>query len=178
LAKEKPHWEHWGALICVFGGLALFFKDGLAGGAFLGDSIAIISGVLFGAQSVFLRMQKDGNPADAMLLAHVVNFALSIPFIFLYPPTLVASNLVPILYMGVIQIGCASLLFSYGIKRISAVQAMLTAMIEPILNPLWVLFITGEKPSPAAIVGGSVIITAVVASSLIGKRREMREVAA
>jgi drug/metabolite transporter (DMT)-like permease len=176
LIREKPHWEHWGALICVFGGLALFFKDSLSGGAFLGDSVAVLSGVFFGAHSVFLRMQKDGNPSDSMLLAHILNCALSVPFLFFYFPSLKASALAAILYMGIIQIGCASLLFSYGIKRISAVQAMLTAMIEPVLNPLWVLVVTGEKPSFSAITGGGIIVAAVIASSVIGKNRELRKI--
>jgi drug/metabolite transporter (DMT)-like permease len=175
LIKEKPHWEHWGALVCVFGGLALFFKDGLAGGAFLGDAVALLSGVFFGAHSVLLRMQKDGNPSDSMLLAHGLNFTLSLPFLFFYFPVFEAPALGAVLYMGIIQIGCASLLFSYGIKRVGAVQAMLTAMVEPVLNPLWVLVVTGEKPSVSAIMGGGIIITAVAASSLIEKNRELRK---
>jgi drug/metabolite transporter (DMT)-like permease len=175
LIKEKPHWEHWGALVCMAGGLALFFKDGLAGGAFFGDALALLSGVFFGAHSVFLRMQKDGNPSDSMLLAHGLNFTLSLPFLFLYFPSLETPATAAVLYMGVIQVGCASLLFSYGIKRVSAIQAMLTAMIEPVLNPLWVLVVTGEKPSFSALMGGGIIITAVVASSLIGKNRENRK---
>jgi drug/metabolite transporter (DMT)-like permease len=173
LIREKPHWEHWGALVCVFGGLALFFKDGLAGGAFLGDALALLSGVFFGAHSVLLRMQKDGSPADSMLLAHVLNFTLSVPFLVMYFPAFEAPALAAVLYMGTIQIGCASLLFSYGIKRVSAVQAMLTAMVEPVLNPLWVLVVTGEKPSVSALMGGGIIIAAVVASSVIGKNREL-----
>jgi drug/metabolite transporter (DMT)-like permease len=132
--------------------------------------------VFFGAHSVFLRMQKDGNPADSMLLAHVLNFALSIPFLFLYFPAFEAPAMAAVLYMGIIQIGCASLLFSFGIRRVSAVQAMLTAMIEPVLNPLWVLAITGEKPSFSAVLGGGIIIAAVVASSVIGKNRELRRI--
>jgi drug/metabolite transporter (DMT)-like permease len=175
LIREKPHWEHWGALVCVIGGLALFFKDSLAGGAFTGDSVALLSGVFFGAHSVFLRMQKDGNPSDSMLLAHVLSFTISIPFLFLYSPAFEAPVLAALLYMGIIQVGCASLLFSFGIKRVSAVQAMLTAMIEPVLNPLWVLFVTGEKPSFSALIGGGIIIAAVAASSVIGKNRESRK---
>jgi drug/metabolite transporter (DMT)-like permease len=77
-----------------------------------------------------------------------------------------------VLFMGTIQIGAASQLFSYGIKRITAVQAMLTAMIEPVLNPVWVLLVTGEKPSVSALIGGGIIIAAVVGSSLAGRRRE------
>jgi drug/metabolite transporter (DMT)-like permease len=74
--------------------------------------------------------------------------------------------------MGVFQIGLASLLFAYGIKRVTALQAMLIAMVEPVLNPVWVLLVTGERPAASAIAGGGIIVAAVAASSLIGKRRE------
>jgi drug/metabolite transporter (DMT)-like permease len=73
--------------------------------------------------------------------------------------------------MGTIQIGLASFLFAYGIKRVTAIHAMLTAMIEPVLNPVWVLLITGEKPVLSAIAGGGIVIAAVVFSSIIGRRR-------
>ena len=172
LIKEKPHWEQWGALILVIGGLILFFRDGLSSGAFLGDMIAIFSGIVFGANSVFLRMMKDGNPRDSMLMAHVITAFVSIPFIILYPPSLSVSTVLSILYMGLLQIGLASLLFAYGLKRISAIQAMIIAILEPVLNPLWVLIITGEKPSAAALTGGIIILTAILASSIIKRRRE------
>ena len=174
LIKEKPRWEHWGAMACIFAGFILFFRDSQGSGAFLGDSIAILSGLLFGLNSVLLRMQKDGNPADSMLLSHVVSFVISIPYIILYPPTLNATTVLPIVYMGIIQIGCASLLYSYGLKRISAVQAMLTSTIEPLLSPVWVLLFTGEMPSNSAFIGGSIILAAVIASSIIGKRRRVQ----
>ena len=167
LAKEKPNWEHWLALLFVMGGLLLFFRDGLSPGALYGNLLAIFSGILLGAHSVFLRMMKEGNPIDALLLGHVITAVLSVPFIFMYPPSLKASSLFSILFMGIFQMGLASLLFSNGIKRISAIQAMLTAIADPILNPVWVLLITGERPSIHALLGGAVIITAVVASSLI-----------
>jgi drug/metabolite transporter (DMT)-like permease len=172
LIREKPRWEHWGALAVVSGGLVLFLKDGIVSGNLLGDCIAVLSGVLFGAHSVFMRMQKDANPSDSMLLSHVINFGISVPFIMLYPPALSAAPVSAILFMGIMQIGLASTLFSYGIRRISAIQAMLTAMIESILNPVWVLLVTGEKPSASALAGGSIIVAAVALSSLIGWRRD------
>jgi drug/metabolite transporter (DMT)-like permease len=48
---------------------------------------------------------------------------------------------------------------------------MLTAAIEPVLNPLWVLAVTGERPGLSVIAGGGVIIGAVVFSALAGRRR-------
>jgi len=172
LNKEKPHWEQWGAMVLVIGGLLLFFRDGLSTGAFLGDGTAVLSGIVFGAFSVFMRMMKDSDPRDAMLLAHVINSVISLPFIILYPPSLSVPTILPIIYMGFLQVGVASLLFSYAIKRISAIQAMLTAIIEPVLNPLWVLLAIGEKPSLIALAGGAIIIVSIVTSSIIGKRRE------
>jgi drug/metabolite transporter (DMT)-like permease len=172
LAKEKPHWEHWAALVLVMGGLLLFFKGGLAGGSALGNGVAVLSGICFGANSAFMRMQKEGDPADSMLTAHIITAAFCVPFLFLFPPVPGAAAVGAVLFMGFIQIGTASLLFAYGIRRISAVQAMLTAMIEPVLNPLWVLLVTGEKPAPEALLGGGIIVAAVLFSSIIGKQRE------
>jgi drug/metabolite transporter (DMT)-like permease len=175
LIKDKPQWEHWLALGLVSGGLYLFFKDGLAGGAFWGDCLAVVSGIFFGANSVFLRKQKEGNPADTLLCSHIITALICLPFVATSPPVLTARSVCAILFMGIVQIGGASLLFAYGIKRVSAVQAMLTAMIEPILNPLWVLLVTGEKPAVSALIGGSVIVTAVFTSTFAGKSRERRE---
>ena len=52
---------------------------------------------------------------------------------------------------------------------------MLIATAEPILNPIWVFVIIGEKPSMTALAGGIIIIVAVVSSSLISNYREDRE---
>jgi drug/metabolite transporter (DMT)-like permease len=174
LAGEKPYGEHWAALGAVVIGLLLFLKDGLSGGSFLGDCIAVLSGIAFGIHSVFMRLQKEGNPADALILSHWITAAACIPFLFIAPPELTASHCLAIIFMGVIQIGAASLLFSYGIRRVRAVQAMLTAVVEPVLNPLWVLVVTGEKPGIPALFGGGIIITAVIASSLVGLKKKNR----
>lgn len=170
LIKEKPHWEHWGALVMVFAGLALFFRDGLDSGHFLGNALSVASGMAFGGHFVFMRMMKNGNPRDCLLLSHIITAVASVPFFFLFPPVLDASSVFYITFLGFIQSGAPSLFFAYGIKRVAAVQGILITTAEPILNPVWVLIVTGEKPSMTALAGGAIIITAVVASSVIGAR--------
>ena len=175
LIKEKLYWEHWGALVLVIAGLFIFFKDSLGGGTLAGDCIGVLSGICFGANSVCMRMQKEGNPADAMLLSHIFCAAVAVPFAFLYTPAFTAGSIGALLFMGTFQIGVASLLFAYGIKRVSAIQAMLTAVIEPVLNPLWVLLVTGEGPSLSALLGGGLILSAVLISSIMGKQRTLKK---
>jgi len=169
--KERPHWEHWLSLSLVCLGMFLVFSNGLSGGGFLGDCIALVSGVTFAANSVALRAHRESNPLDIMICAHIICAVFAFPFLFFFPPELNTGNILAILFMGIFQIGAASALFVYGIKRVRAVQAMLTASIEPVLNPVWVLLVTGEKPTRFVIAGGVIIISAIIFSSVISKRR-------
>ena len=169
--KEKPYWEHWTALVLVCFGMILVFGNALAQGSFLGDCLALVSGITFAANSIVLRRHKDGNPLDVMICAHILCVMYSVPFFFIYPPEMSVNSTLSILFMGFFQIGASTVLFVYGIKRVRAVQAMLTAAIEPVLNPVWVLVVTGEKPALLVIAGGVIIIAAVVLSSLVNKKR-------
>ncbi len=172
IAKERPQSEHWVAMGAIAVGLYVFFKNGLSGGSNLGNGIAVLSGITFGAYSVFMRLQKRGRPEDSVLLSHLFTALVCFPFLFVVPPTPTTLSIGAILALGILQIGLASLLFAYGIRRITAVQAMLTAVVEPVLNPVWVFMVTGEKPSSSAFLGGSIILTAVIASSIIGARKQ------
>ena len=169
--KEKPRWENWCALVLVSMGMFLVFSGGLESGSMAGNVLAVLSGIAFGANSVVLRAQKDNNPADIMIFAHLICVLCSIPFFILYPPDLTVKNCACMSFMGIFQIGIASALFAYGIKRISALQSMLISAIEPVLNPVWVLLVTGERPTSSALLGGTIILAAVVFSSTLSALR-------
>jgi drug/metabolite transporter (DMT)-like permease len=169
--RERPRWENWLALVMVSMGMFLVFSNGLAAGSLIGDMLALLSGITFAGNSIVLRKHKDDNPADILIFSHIICLIFSIPFFFLYPPTINVNNLLCIGFMGIFQIGMASALFAYGIKHIPAVQAMITAAIEPVLNPVWVLLAIGERPAFSAITGGAVILLAVLSSSTISALR-------
>ena len=171
ILKEKLYWEHLAALLMAGIGMLLFFGNSLGKGSLLGDCLALVSGISFGLNAVILRKAKEQNPADILLLSNILVALFSVPYFFLFVPSLSALNIFSISFLGIFQIGAASALFAYGIKRISAVQAILTATFEPVLNPVWVFLVTGEGPSFSAILGGCIIITAILVSSLISRRR-------
>jgi drug/metabolite transporter (DMT)-like permease len=159
-AKDKPRPENWFAMGAMCVGFIIFFKDGMTTGRYRGDILALLAGISFGAHSVFMRLQKEEHPLDSLLMSHILCVLIAIPLALKAPPRLSLSAVVAIIFMGTIQIGAASFFFSYGIQRISGMSAMLTAAIEPALNPVWVLLFTGEKPSPQAILGGCIILFA------------------
>ena len=177
LLKEKPKLENWIALLAVCCGMILFFMDSLGGGNLLGDIAAAIAGVTFAANIVLSRKQKDGSPVESLLLGHVFTAVIAGAISLFFPaPVLGPKALFAIAALGIVQIGLAALLFSYGIKRITALESILTAVIEPILNPLWVFLATGEAPSARSLAGGAVIITAVIGSSIVSVRRASKAV--
>jgi drug/metabolite transporter (DMT)-like permease len=59
------------------------------------------------------------------------------------------------------QIAIAYAIFSFGLKRVFAVEASIISMVEPVLNPVWVLIGYGEVPAVYAIAGGVIIISAI-----------------
>jgi len=165
--REKLRWEQWVTLGFVTAGMFLVVSNGLARGSMVGDIIALLSGIAFAANAVVLRLNKDKNPADILIYAHIICALFSLPFFFFHPPVMNTGNVFSILFMGIFQIGAASALFAYGIKRISAIQAMLICTIEPVLNPLWVFIVTGEQPTLMVIAGGCIIIAAIIFSSVV-----------
>jgi drug/metabolite transporter (DMT)-like permease len=172
LVAERPKIEQWLSLVFVAIGMAVFFMDSLAPGSDLGNLLAAVSGITFGLFSVFMRMQKSGSPLESYLLSHLLTVLIAIPFALTVPfPPIRAVALGSIAVLGVVQIGVSAILFSYAIKRVTAVQAMLLAVIEPLLNPVWVFLVTGERPGVNSFLGGAVIIAAVTASSIITVRR-------
>lgn len=60
--------------------------------------------------------------------------------------------------MGAVQLGAPYYLFSKGLQTVSLPEASLIALIEPVLNPLWVALIVGELPSTATVSGGTLIL--------------------
>jgi drug/metabolite transporter (DMT)-like permease len=173
--KEYPRPEHWFALVAVCGGMLLFFADSLGKGNFLGDLVAVGAGIAFAFNIVLLRKQKDARPLDSMLLGHIFTALFALPLSIGQPlPTINPGSIFSILMLGVFQIGIAAVLFSYGIKRITALQSILTAIIEPLFNPVWVFLATREVPGSRSVAGGIVIVSAVIISSLITVRRSAK----
>jgi len=147
----------------VMGGMALFFAEGfsLSGNplASLGDVLAIVSGVTFGFQALFMSRMKTTSPVSAVLAGNLLVFVASLPFLVQRMP--VASDLPPLLFLGVLQIGLAYLLYTKAVRHLTPLEIILVPIIEPVLNPVLVYLFRGEVPSASAFAGGAVILVTV-----------------
>jgi len=164
--------------LCITG-MAIFFLDKLSPEGVVGNLAALGSGVCFAVMTVFLRKNKGGEPVSAILFGNIwiVIICAAISFFQVYSLDAFALSPKDALltgFLGVFQIALPYLLFVNAIKHIPALEASLLSMLEPILNPIWVMLFVGESPSLNAVIGGSVIIGAVALQNIITAKQAAR----
>ncbi len=148
-------------IACAIGMVILVSGD-LESGDMLGNLIALASGFLFAALFIGQRLNAPEYQAGSIFWGNIMMGLIGLPFLLQSPlPTLPEAAM--LVFLGIFQLGLGYLLFTYGLKRVLAIEGALLAMLEPILNPVWVLVFYGEIPSSAAVVGGFIIIFALAA---------------
>jgi drug/metabolite transporter (DMT)-like permease len=66
-----------------------------------------------------------------------------------------------LLAFGTIQMALPYVLFARGLREIGTAEAGLIALVEPILNPIWVVLFVGERPTTPTLLGGLLLLSGV-----------------
>ena len=160
LLKERATRADWLTMAAAFVGMVIFLYDGLRLNELAGILLAIASGVSFAAMIVLLRKQRAVSTIEPVIIGNLIGFFIGLPWICSAPwPD--HRSLGALLVLGVFQLGIPYLLYSQAIRHVTALEAVLIPVIEPILNPIWVMLVIGEKPSPLALLGGIIVLGAV-----------------
>lgn len=174
LLKTKFERINLVTIIFTFLGMALFFVGKLSAGDLQGNGFALISGICL--TFMFLGMRKSGEEYKFSTIFYGNLFVvIAVSFSLIGLESFPLNDLLMVGYLGIFQIGIAYVIFSYGINRVEAIEASLLAMIEPVLNPVWVFIGYGEEPSFWAIVGGAVIIAAIAFRTIMVEKRRRRK---
>lgn len=180
--KEKFRVSDLVTVVLCLGGMALFFLDNsrseTAPNIFLGNIVALASGVFFGLYILFLRHPAASreNPAVSVFYGNLIIVLAMIPLIAASPPTsFQPGDLAAIGFLGIFQIGISYILFTTGVASgVKALDASIIGFIEPLVNPVWVLLFIGERPSKWAILGGAIIILTVAAHTFFNSHSRVR----
>jgi len=73
-------------------------------------------------------------------------------------------------FLGVFQLGVPYVFLVRAIPRVRALEVALFMLIEPVLNPIWAWLVHGERPGPATLVGGGLILGATLVRSVVDAR--------
>lgn len=171
---EKISKLNGGALVVAMLGVAIIASDSAGEPEMAGVLLALLSGVLFAVYMVNLQRTQEVHP---VYLTWINNLVCALLLLLVVKSRLALSldQAVTLAVMGAVQLGMPYFLFSKGLRTVPLQEASLIALIEPVLNPLWVAVIVGEIPSAATLVGGGIILLGLGARYLwpiLGKSAE------
>jgi drug/metabolite transporter (DMT)-like permease len=165
---ERSRPGDWISVLVTLAGMGLFFLDELDAEASLGNLLAIASGVTLAGMILCLRKQKHGSPVESAVLGNLVVALCGLPF--LHGPWPDAGGWTWLVVLGVIQLGLGYLAYAHAVRSATAMEATLLPMIEPVLNPIWVLLAIGEVPGRFALIGGAVVLGTVAWRAMVALR--------
>jgi drug/metabolite transporter (DMT)-like permease len=161
---------------CVTG-MSLFFVGKLRPQDVSGNLTALASGLCFAFYILLLRhpRSREVNRASSVIYGNLLLVVLTAPAGLAAVRWMSAQDAGSVFYLGVFQLGVAYTLFTLGMARgVRSLDAGIVGYIEPVLNPLWVFLLLGERPSLWALAGGAIIIAAVVSHTFVSARRTRR----
>jgi drug/metabolite transporter (DMT)-like permease len=168
LLRERVTWRDAVACAAVLAGMLLFFGEALSGAARAGNLVAIASS--FGAAGLPLALRAQQRtllargahaaaaaaPAITMALGASASLLFCVPAMAAAPPHGASWGILAALGVG--QIALPYVLYASAIRSLTALEGSLLPTIEPILNPIWVVLATGERPGALATAGGAVVL--------------------
>lgn len=168
----------WAALVLAMVGVAVMVMGGSHSQGWVGPTCGVLSGFSFGALILALENldRSAGGRANPFAIVAINNIGCAI---LLIPIGLMLNGSVTaqpwkiglVCLCGAVQLGIPYVLFQLGLRRVSAVDASLLILLEPVLNPVWVWLAVGERPDFATLLGGVAIILAMALEATGGSVR-------
>lgn len=164
----------WGAIALAVVGIFVMVRAGLAVGAGLGNTAALLSSAGFAIFTVTLRWGRLSDMLPAALIGSLLSIVISALVVGLRGESLVLPPMAIALAfgMGAISIGLGMALFTIGSRVVPAAEIGVLSMIEVLLAPVWVLVLRGETASTATWAGGAILLAAILFNTLSGAARK------
>jgi len=141
-------------------GVAVMAGGALPEGRLLGDLLAFAMTGLMALVMVLIRRKRGVSMLPAVCLSTFLCVAIVLPWA--RPLAVGGHDLFLLALFGSTQFGLGLLLLTLGMRLVSAPRAALINALDTPLAPLWVWLAFGEVPAGATIVGGLIVMAAVV----------------
>ena len=147
------------AMALALAGVAVML-GGPGEGSPAGDGLAFLAALAFALMIVITRWRRDVSMAPATCLSQAILVVAFVPFAT--PGEIGGDDVFWLAALGIGQIGLGFALLTVGARLIPAAQVGLITLLEVVLGPLWVWLAMDERPSTLTLVGGAIVIVAIV----------------
>jgi drug/metabolite transporter (DMT)-like permease len=160
--REAVRWQTMLASLVALCGVAIIVGHTRASSDILGIALACLMTVAIAAMTVTIRTHRNTPMVAAAALSNLLGSVISIPFAQGIA-SVTASDLMVLAMFGFFQVALGLTLFMLGSRLLPSGQATLIATLETPLMPFWVWLAFQEVPASRALVGGALVMGAVIA---------------
>jgi len=171
--REVPRLRTTLASIVALCGIAIIVGGARLGSDFLGIALAVIMTIAIAAMTVIVRQHRNTSMVAAAALSNILGSVVSIPFAQGIAGV-TAHDLFIFAMFGFFQVALGLSLYMLGSRLLPSSQAALIATLETPLMPFWVWLAFQEAPSSRALVGGALVMGAVIAD-IVGDISEQKQ---
>jgi RarD protein len=157
------------AMVVALAGVTLML-GAPGGGDPVGDGLALVMALSFALALVITRHRRDVSMAPATCLSQLMLLVVFVPLAS--PAQVGGEDALWLAVLGGTQVGLGLVLLTIGARLIPAAQVALITLLEVVLGPLWVWLALSERPNTATLVGGAIVIAAIVIQTLGAPSRE------
>jgi drug/metabolite transporter (DMT)-like permease len=166
---EPVRRQSWLAMLGAVCGVAIMVSDSFSRGSLAGDLFALGTAIGLAVATVTIRARRELRMTPATCLGTILAALVALP---LATPLAVTGGDFGLLFVfGAGQLGLGLALFASGARLAPAAEVALVAVLEPVLGPLWVWALLGEHPGGAGLLGGGLVLGALVLHSALDLRR-------
>ena len=159
--RERVSLPTWFAIAAVIGGVAIMVSDSVSGAVSpIGDALALLIAFAFALATVITRRYSHVRMTPAVCFGTIV--AGTLAGIMASGLGVTLPELGILMTFGAFNFGLGLALFVTGARLIPSALAALLGTTETVLGPLWVALIHGEIPSLNTIIGGTVVLAALL----------------
>jgi drug/metabolite transporter (DMT)-like permease len=160
----------WIAMAAALCGIALMVVEGLDSGRLTGNVVALGAAAAFAVMVVAIRRAKSVDMVPASCLGGLVGAAAAATMVGGFGIS--GHDLGLALLLGSVQLGAGFLLITLGTRWVPAAEVPLLALTEIVLAPIWVWLWVDEVPGRLTLLGGAVVLAAVLGQAIVRLRRE------
>jgi drug/metabolite transporter (DMT)-like permease len=162
----------WLSIAAAMVGMLIMFANQAQGGAGVWLGMLVAFGVPVAAAINLVTLKKIGAHVDlapAVLIGGLISCAVTWPLSL--PFSASGKDVLLLAILGVLQLGIPCVMMVRASAHLSAPEVALLGLLEVLMGPLWSWLGAGEVPPGTTLIGGAIVLTALVANEIVPKRR-------
>ena len=162
--KERPNSATLITMVVAFAGIVIMIGEGFTIGAAYGNIMALLTTLSFSIYAVLVRRNRQVDMLPAILISTLIIMVV-VALMRQGELEISRQDLWLCLLWGGVMSGFTSACFIVASRHIVAAELTIFMLLEFALGPVWVWLFVNESPSRWTLVGGALVICAVLGRS-------------